>query len=35
MKANRDEGTVFGEPRRLSDPKRAEPPPAAAAKKKK
>lgn len=35
MKANGDEGKTFGEPRRLSDPKRAEPPPAAAKKAKK
>lgn len=35
MKDQGDTGPVFGEPRRLSDPKRAEPPSAGAAKKKK
>lgn len=35
MKANGDEGKVHGEPRLLTDPKRAEPPPQAAKKKKK
>ncbi len=35
MKANKDEGKVFSEPRLLSDPKRAEPPTKAGAAKKK
>lgn len=35
MKANGDEGKTYGEPRLLTDPKRAEPPPPAAKKKKK
>jgi len=35
MKANGDEGRIYGEPRLLTDPKRAEPPPQAAKKKKK
>ena len=33
MKANGDEGRVFGDPRLLSDPRRADPPPKAAKKK--
>ena len=33
MKANGDEGRTFGEPRLLSDPRRADPPPKAAKKK--
>jgi len=35
MKANGDEGKIYGEPRLLTDPKRAEPPSQAAKKKKK
>jgi hypothetical protein len=35
MQANGDAGKTFGEPRLLSDPKRAEPPRPAGAKKKK